>query len=345
MKEANSLFFSTIRSSAWTPALLAAALWGVLPVLTRLAWMEKSQVASSFQLIFLFLLIRFSFSSVLTRLLLKVFRPGVSAGPSLIRGLRSGAISAKLLSLWIGITLLNNWIITLALSEIPAGIYTLVFSVHPILGVLLSAPRTAGKYVRKNWLALGITLIGTLVFCATEDFSGGAPSWIGWVSLASGMLTWLGYSLLSERLSAKGIAPLELTELTQWMGVLSALGVLFQCPDILAFIRSEPKIVSSALLTGVLGIVAFGCFQVALARSARIAFLAQYFEPIAAFLTAGFLLGEKVSAIQWLAASLTLYGLYRLMGESEDTKKSQNPEEASLSSLEVQSLSVDSLPT
>lgn len=334
-----------ILSSAWTPALLAAAAWGVLPVLTRLAWMEKSQVASSFQLIFLFLLVRFSFSSVLTRLLLKVFRPGVSAGPSLFRGLRSGAISAKLLGLWIGITLLNFWIITLALSEIPAGIYTLVFSVHPILGVLLSAPRTAGQYVRKNWLALGITLIGTIIFCTTEDFSGGAPSWMGWVSLASGMLTWLGYSLLSERLSAKGIAPLELTELTQWMGVLSALGVLFQGPEVFGLIRSDPKIVSSALLTGVLGIVAFGCFQVALARSARIAFLAQYFEPIAAFLTAGAILGEKITALQWLSAGLTLYGLYRLMEEPEDSKKSQNQKEAPSSVLEVQPLSADSLPT
>ena len=332
----------SLRSSAWTPALLAAAAWGVLPVLTRLAWKERS-AASSAQIIFLFLLIRFAFSSVLMRVLLKVFRPDLGAGPKLVQSLKSGTIPAKLFGLWIGITLLNFWIITLALSEIPAGIYTLVFSAHPILGILLASPKSAGSYVRKHWAGLCLTLIGTLTFCSTENFSGGAPSWLGWVSLASGMLTWLGYSLLSERLIEKGMAPLEMTELTQWMGVLSAIAVLFQGSEALALIRSEPSVVSSALITGVLGIVAFGCFQVALARSARIAFLAQHFEPIAAFLTAGFLLGEKVSAVQWLAASLTLYGLYRLMGKSEDTKKSQNQEDASLSVLEVQPLSADSL--
>lgn len=64
-----------------------------------------------------------------------------------------------------------------------------------------------------------------------------------------------------------------------------------------------------------------------------------------AFLTTGEILGEKITALQWLSAGFTLYGLYRLMEEPEDSKKSQKQEEASSSVLEVQPLSADSLST
>ncbi len=335
---------TSLRSSAWTPAILSAAAWGVLPVLTRLAWKEKS-AASSAQVIFLFLFIRFAFSSVLMRLLLRVFQPHLSAGPRIVNGLRTGSIPRKLLGIWVGISLLNFFIITLALSEIPAGTYTLVFSIHPILGVLFASPSKAGAYVRKHWAGLFLTLIGTLTFCATEDFSGEAPSWLGWLSLVAGMLTWLSCSLVGERLITKDVSPHEVTEATQWIGVLGASAVLFQGSDMRALVQSEPKILICALITGVLGIIAFGSFQVALSKSTRIAFLAQYFEPIAAFVTSGILLGERVSSVQWIAATFTLYGLYRLMEPSDVTSENRAEEQAPKNPLEIQAFSAESLPS
>ncbi len=112
-----------------------------------------------------------------------------------------------------------------------------------------------------------------------------------------------------------------------------------------ALVQSEPKILICALITGVLGIIAFGSFQVALSKSTRIAFLAQYFEPIAAFLTSGILLGERVSSVQWIAAAFTLYGLYRLMEPSDVTSENRAEEQTPKNPLEIQAFSAESLPS
>jgi drug/metabolite transporter (DMT)-like permease len=62
--------------------------------------------------------------------------------------------------------------------------------------------------------------------------------------------------------------------------------------------------------------VALGSYQVALLRFARVAYLAQHLEPVAAILPARLLLGETFAGVQWGAAGLTLLGLRRLTRES-----------------------------
>ena len=311
------------QSQAWAPALVAAGAWGALPVLTRLVWKGgETQSNDATLLISVFLLLRFLFSSVFFSAMLRLFRPELRPIRNLINAFIAKKISLQVGLAWFLITLLNFWIQTLALSEIPAGIYALVFSLHPIVGVILSA-RSKGSFnslaawLRQDGSALLIILAGTILFCVTQDFKGSTPSLFGWLCLFGGMGTWLGYSLLSESLLEGGLQPMEVTGITQWVGLLSSAGVLFHIRSAFVLIDNNTEMLGGALISGALGLVAFGSYQVALSRSTKIAFLAQYLEPIAAIVTASMILGETVAGLQWTAASVTLLGLRQLNRKKE----------------------------
>lgn len=311
--------FKQSSSQAWAPALIAACAWGALPVLTRLVWKDGTvQPNNSYLIVLVFLTFRFLISSIFFTIILNFIRSDLRPIRNLILACVSKKISLTVLTAWFLITLLNFWIQTFALSEIPAGIYTLVFSLHPIIGVVLSDVRKNSavgliERLRQDRTALFIIIAGTILFCTTQDFHGETPSLIGWLCLFIGMGTWLGYSILSELLLLDGgLKPMEVTGITQWVGLFSAIGIFFHLKPAFALIENNTGIIGGSLISGVLGLVAFGSYQVALSRSTKIAFLAQYLEPIAAIITANMVLGETVSGIQLVAGCVTLIGLHRM---------------------------------
>lgn len=133
-----------------------------------------------------------------------------------------------------------------------------------------------------------------------------------------------------------GLSPLQVTGLSQWISLLSTLVLLVQPTQAIEVITENLHLIPFASLTGIIGVVAIYGYQLAISRSTKIAFLSQYFEPVITFIAAGYLLGEQTNLVQWLAAALSLYGLYFLMKNSE--KEPVQPKIDELRGIEVDSL-------
>ena len=302
---------------AWIPALFSAAAWGILPVSTRMAMHQNSQ-ANPIMIMSFFLTLRFGFSAIMIHFYGKMKEPETNSLQTLKKIFQSSPGIRNTFWIWSIILLLNFWVQIYAMSKIPAGLYSLLFSMNPLIGVAIATRKEKGNFFLTNLFPLSLIISGSILFCMNESFSGGSPHLWAWICFVSGIGTWLTFSFLSEKMMKSGISPLQVSALSQWISILSGLVLLAKPFQAYQLITENLYLIPYAGLTGTLGVFAVYGYQLAISRSTKIAFLSQYFEPVITFIAAGFLLGEETNLIQWFAAVLSLYGLYFLMKNSEN---------------------------
>jgi|WetSurMetagenome_2_1015567.scaffolds.fasta_scaffold248466_2 drug/metabolite transporter (DMT)-like permease len=261
---------------------LAAALFGLLAVLARLASLEgfgAAQVAT----------VRFAVGTVLTLALFRLrpgtFRP-VRRGLLVTRGVLGGL--AALLYFY-------------ALSLIPAGQATLLNNTFPVIAVGISY-FTLGE--RPNWhllLALGVTSLGVYLVVGGGQ-AGFAMGWGQWVGIASAVLG-AGAVTSIRALRATDNAPTIFFAFTLGGLIVSApLAIgpwsLHLHAWVFALAAGVVSFAAQILMTE-----AYGALTVAEAA------VWQQLTPVASFLWAGAVLGESLSAIGVAGVALGIAGV------------------------------------
>jgi drug/metabolite transporter (DMT)-like permease len=261
---------------------LAAALFGLLAVLARIASLEgfgAAQVAT----------VRFAVGTVLTLALFRLrpgtFRP-VRRGLLVTRGVLGGL--AALLYFY-------------ALSLIPAGQATLLNNTFPVIAVGISY-FTLGE--RPNWhllLALGVTSLGVYLVIGGGQ-AGFSMGWGQWVGVASAVLG-AGAVTSIRALRATDNAPTIFFAFT--LG-----GLLVSAPLAIGPWTSHSHAWVYAVAAGVISFAAqifmteaYGALTVAEAA------VWQQLTPVASFLWAGAVLGEGLSAIGVAGVALGVAGV------------------------------------
>jgi drug/metabolite transporter (DMT)-like permease len=261
---------------------LAAALFGLLAVLARLASLEgfaAAQVAT----------VRFAVGTVLTLALFRLrpgtFRP-VRRGLLVTRGVLGGL--AALLYFY-------------ALSLIPAGQATLLNNTFPVIAVGISY-FTLGE--RPNWhllLALGVTSLGVYLVVGGGQ-AGFAMGWGQWVGIGSAVLG-AGAVTSIRALRATDNAPTIFFAFTLGGLIVSApLSIGPWSMHLHAWVFAlAAGVVSFA--AQILMTEAYGALTVAEAA------VWQQLTPVASFLWAGAVLGETLSAIGVAGVALGIAGV------------------------------------
>ncbi len=204
----------------------------------------------------------------------------------------------------------------LGIARIGAAIPTLIaLCLPPVLVTLLAVLRGREKADAPLVLVLAAALGGTVLIVLRHGAGGGGPAsiddllvGIAW-SLASAVL-YAGFTLVSGRLSqglGAGPATMGLTVVAAATMGVSALWRPLGWP---AEVTPEAWLLYLGVVTAALALLAFSWGAARLSPTALT--VATLVEPLTAVLLAALLLGQQLSASQWLGAVLLLGAIWGL---------------------------------
>jgi DME family drug/metabolite transporter len=227
--------------------------------------------------------------------------------------LAAGACMALYVSFWF-----------LAIARIGAAVPTLIaLCLPPVLVTLWSVLRGRERLDMPliGWLAMALG--GTLLVVwrhggAAHAVTPGAL-WIGVAFSVASALLYAGFTLVSGRLSsALGAGPAS-AGLTLVAAVVMGLSALYTPLAWPGDLPPEAWLLYLGLVTAALALLAFNWGAARLSPTALT--VATLVEPLTAVLLAAWLLGETLSALQWLGAGLMLTSIAGL--GRRDARRSQ----------------------
>lgn len=268
MKNFKSIFAGT----------LAVFLWAAIPALVKTGTTEEN-------LSFL-LVARFLISSLLFLPVCKIILARLPQIPKILLVKLSVILGA------------NYYFQGLAMHLVPASWYVVIFSLNPIIAILLlKIPMTPRK-----WMGFSLAFFGTLLFTWGQMSS--AP-WLALVFIAIGMLTWVLYTQTICQFH-KVFNDVESSAITQFASLLScsliwlAHGLPIQSLDTVQL--------SSVLVLGLTTPLAYYCFSYCLRKTLAFGIVSQYLEPVFGVLIGMTFFQEKLMVLQIIGASAIVLG-------------------------------------
>ncbi len=258
--------------------VLAVFLWAAIPALVKTGTTPEN-------LSFL-LMVRFTISSLVFLPLLKKIWSCLG---------RVSKIDLLVLAVILGA---NYYFQGLAMHLVPASWYVVIFSLNPILAVLLLRIRLSGR----KWLGLGLAFLGTLLFTVGQVQ---AAPWKALVYITIGMLTWVLYTKVIQRFQ-KTFNDTESSALTQFVSLASCLLIWFVDGTPLQPL-STPQW-SSLVVLGLTTPLAYWAFSYCLRKTPAFGVASQYLEPVFGVMIGVAFFHETLALAQIVGASAIVLG-------------------------------------
>lgn len=258
--------------------ILAVFLWAAIPALVKTGTNENNLT--------LLLVIRFLISSVVFLPLLKTVLQ------------RLPQIPIKTLLLLTIVLGANYYFQGLAMHLVPASWYVVVFSLNPILALLLlKVPLNTRK-----WSGIILAFLGTLLFTVGQMSS--AP-WQALVFITIGMLTWVLYTQIIQKFQSiyNDVESSAITQLVS-LGACTVLWLAHGTPAQ----SLEPQQWTSLIILGLTTPLAYYCFSYCLRKTPAFGIVSQYLEPVFGVLIGIIFFHESLTLLQVLGASAITLG-------------------------------------
>jgi drug/metabolite transporter (DMT)-like permease len=264
-------------------ALLSAASFGVMPVLTKVVYDDGAGLAGV-------LSVRFSLAALVLLGLARLRGEGLPRGRQLVALLLLGGVGYVVESLCY----------FAALSRISAGLTALLLYLYPALVVLLSAAVARVRPRRTATVCVVVATMGTLL--TIGPVSGG--QWTGVLLGLGSALAYSGYIVVSSQ-QVLGVGPFATAGV-----VMAGAAVVYDLGAVATHARLPS---SSAAWLALLGVTFFGTIVAVSAFFAALERLGpadtaviSTFEPVVSVVVAAAVLGEKLSVVQLLGGALVL---------------------------------------
>jgi drug/metabolite transporter (DMT)-like permease len=264
-------------------ALLSAASFGVMPVLTKVVYDDGAGLAGV-------LSVRFSLAALVLLGLARLRGEGLPRGRQLVALLLLGGVGYVVESLCY----------FAALSRISAGLTALLLYLYPALVVLLTAAVTRVRPRRTATVCVVVATMGTLL--TIGPVSGG--QWTGVLLGLGSALAYSGYIVVSSQ-QVLGVGPFATAGV-----VMAGAAVVYDLGAVATHARLPS---SSAAWLALLGVTFFGTIVAVSAFFAALERLGpadtaviSTFEPVVSVVVAAAVLGEKLSVVQLLGGALVL---------------------------------------
>jgi drug/metabolite transporter (DMT)-like permease len=264
-------------------ALLSAASFGVMPVLTKVVYDDGAGLAGV-------LSVRFSLAALVLLGLARLRGEGLPRGRQLVALLLLGGVGYVVESLCY----------FAALSRISAGLTALLLYLYPALVVLLTAAVTRVRPRRTATVCVVVATMGTLL--TIGPVSGG--QWTGVLLGLGSALAYSGYIVVSSQ-QVLGVGPFATAGV-----VMAGAAVVYDLGAVGTHARLPS---SSAAWLALLGVTFFGTIVAVSAFFAALERLGpadtaviSTFEPVVSVVVAAAVLGEKLSVVQLLGGALVL---------------------------------------
>ncbi|AJC48731.1 DMT family transporter [Allofrancisella guangzhouensis] len=279
-------------AQSYIAALIAVLIWGMFPTLVK----STLQFASVEQL----LVLRFLVASLL---FLPMFNTVFN---------KLLVIEKRYLALFVIFTIAVFFSQTYVLSQVPASWYVAVFTLAPIIFLLVY--RETLNLFGKIGVTLAIIGMG-LFFTSMNDHTD--MNFLTMILLIISMLSWVGYSIFARKLHSQ-LNDREIVALTSFVGFGSSF--VFWGTKGFVWEDLSLSILGLCVLTGVVLPLALVLYSFSLRIKPIFAMFSQYLEPIFGLLAAALFLGEVMGAIQYLAAIVIIIGTL-FVGISSRQKK------------------------
>lgn len=265
----------------------AVFLWSAIPALVKLGSLNQD--------ISFLIVLRFAVSTLIFIPLL----PRVFA--------KCRFISWKMLLLLATTLACNFFFQGLAMKELPASWYIVIFSLNPILVLVAFGVRLNLRLM--VWTT--IPLLGTFLFI--EGGGGWQFSALAMIYLVFGMLTWVLYTILLKKIQVH-INDLEITALTQVAALVGSI-VIWLARSAPHQILSREDLFSIVVL-GISTPLAYFGFSYCLRRTPVFGIVSQYLEPVFGVIIGVLAFHESLNLAQGLGALAIVWGTSQLSRHS-----------------------------
>jgi drug/metabolite transporter (DMT)-like permease len=283
-------------------ALLSAASFGVMPVLTKVVYDDGAGVAGV-------LSVRFTLAAAVLLLLARLRRERLPRGRQLVALLLLGGVGYVVESLCY----------FAALTRISAGLTALLLYLYPALVVLLTAVLTRTQPSRVATTCVAVATLGTLLTIGPV----GGGEWLGVVLGLGSAVSYSVYIVVSSK-QVLGVGPFATSGVVMGGAAavydVGALGTRAALPSSLAAWLA-------LLAVAVVGtIIAVSAFFAALSRlgPADTAVIST-FEPVVSVTVAAAALGERLSLVQLVGGVLVLAAVITLARSGRPTQAAPGP--------------------
>jgi drug/metabolite transporter (DMT)-like permease len=257
---------------------LAVFLWAAIPALVKTG---TTQDNLSFLLVMRFLISSLIFLPFLKKVCSKLFQ-----------------IPKKQLAILAVILGANYYFQGLAMHLVPASWYVVIFSLNPIIAILLlKIPLTSRK-----WIGFSLAFIGTLLFTIGQMES--AP-WLALIYITIGMLTWVLYTQTIQKFQTV-FNDIESSAVTQFFSLIACAMIWFGHG-----LPTEELGAAQWTSLAVLGLttpLAYYCFSFCLRKTPAFGVISQYLEPVFGVLIGVLFFHETLAWPQILGASAIVFG-------------------------------------
>ncbi len=258
--------------------ILAVIIWAAIPALVKFGSTSNNL---SFLLLLRFLIASLLFLPVSLAIWKKIKKLDV---PLLIT-----------ISLVLGA---NFYFQGLAMQDLPASWYVVIFSLNPIFALI----GLKTKLTRKLIANVLMMFFGTLLFIDFQQVINNHLS-ISLLYVFIGMLTWVFYTFLLARIQNK-FSDIESTGVTQQLALIACLLIWLIKGFPIGFSDSQ---IPSVIILGLLTPAAYFLFSYCLRRTPTFGVLSQYLEPVFGVLIGFLFLNESLSAVQAMGAILIVW--------------------------------------
>ncbi|MGZ3769359.1 MAG: DMT family transporter [Bdellovibrio sp.] len=273
--------FISSEVTVYVAAIVSVLLWSVAPIFMKIGL--KHMDFSSL------LLTRFTVSSL-------IFLPYIR---QILKGVNRLAFPKWIF--FLSITGFIYYLQTSALKSFPVSWYLVIFSLNPLLTLIIMKT----KINRKFLLAILTAIAGTMMFVNDNELGMSIPI-EGWVYMLGGMVAWAAYTSFLPQLQ-RVYSDVEVTALTSFVGLGSAvLSLVVKGFDNLDW--HTVGLISSGIL-GIIFPLAYYLFSLAIRHKPAFGIISQYLEPVFGVVIAYFFLGESLGTFQIFGGALIVFSM------------------------------------
>lgn len=216
------------------------------------------------------------------------------------------------LKFWIWLLLLldlgaNYFFQAIAMKELPVSWYIVIFSLNPVLSLLLLRVPVTKSLVS----AVIISMIGTFCFLNFNEMN----LHIGLLAVSSliiGMLTWVIYTFMIKTFQTV-YSDIEVTTLTNFVSLLATFLIWCSFGFEIATPNSHEMI--SVFVLGIGTVLAYALYSYSMRLTPTIGVMSQYLEPIFGVAAAYFMFNESLNLLQFVGATSIIVAMSRLSVE------------------------------
>lgn len=200
----------------------------------------------------------------------------------------------------------------LALQHISAGLERLILFLTPSFVLLISFVFMKKKVTRLEWMALGISYLGTVLVFIHDARLGGANVMLGGVLVLGSAVSYAFYLLFSGEM-VRRVGAMRLVAYAMCVSSAACIGQFFLLRPI--SMLQQPMAVYGLSLVNAVFCTVLPVFLTMIAVSrigASAASQAGMIGPVSTLFLGAVILGEPVTAIQLAGTALVLAGIYLL---------------------------------